>query len=157
MHWLFFCILLFVCKSVKKTIIRVSYVWYIRSINTTYDVFLRTYVVLLCNYVRIKIMSSKIGSKTSVFHDYFLSRKTVIKVPARKNRFDLGLGTLYVQGIGVHIPNKTSFGNRVFLWHCKSKCNIFWNLLFCYFSGCNKFRTSFGKTFHYLLDKMSLP
>ena len=40
-------------------------------------------------------MSSKIGSKTSVFHDYFLSRKTVIKVPARKNRFDLGLGTLY--------------------------------------------------------------
>ena len=113
-------------------------------------------VVLLCNYVRI--MSSKIGSKTSVFHDYFLSRKTVIKVPARKNRFDLGLGTLYVQGIGVHIPNKTSFGNRVFLWHCKSKCNIFWkNLLFFYFSGCNKFRTSFGKTFHYLLDKMSLP
>ena len=84
----------------------------ISSSNTTYDEFLRKYVVLRCNYVRI--MSSKIGSKTSVFHDYFLSRKTVIKDPARKNRFDLGLGTLYKE-LGF-IRNKTSFGNRILFY-----------------------------------------
>ena len=123
----------------------------ISSINTTYDVFLRKYVVLRCNYVRI--MSSKIGSKTSVFHDYFLSRKTVIKDPARKNRFDLGLGTLYKE-LGF-IRNKTSFGNRI-LFYDIARIDIAFSKNLLFFSGFNKFRRSFGKMFH-LLDKMSLP
>ena len=55
-------------------------------------------------------MSSKIGSKTSVFHDYFLSRKTVIKDPARKNRFDLGLGTYKEFGFTFVINLRSEMG-----------------------------------------------
>ena len=102
-------------------------------------------------------MSSKIGSKTSVFHDYFLSRKTVIKVPARKNRFDLGLGTLYVQGIGVHIPNKTSFGNRFFYDIAKVNVTFSEIYFFVIFQAVTNFAQVLEKRSTISSTKISLP